>query len=39
MGIGVRRRDYAVKENEIYRLAPVKRISLCRWLSEKVFGV
>ncbi|KAK8798893.1 hypothetical protein WA588_005454, partial [Blastocystis sp. NMH] len=31
-------RDYAVKENEIYRLAPVKRISLCSWLSEKVFG-
>ena len=39
MGMGVRRRDYAVKENEIYRLAPVKRISLCSWLSEKVFGV
>ena len=32
-------RSYVVKENEIYKLAPVKSFSLCTWLSEKLFGI
>ena len=32
-------RSYVVKENEIYKLAPVKAFSFCTWLSEKLFGI
>lgn len=31
--------EYMMKENEIYRKAPVKRFSLCTWLSSALFGV
>lgn len=31
-------RDYVVHENEIYKRAPVKRFSLCTWISEWLFG-
>ena len=35
---GVTNRDYVVHENEIYKRAPVKRFSLCTWISEWLFG-
>ena len=28
-----------LKENEIFKKAPVKRYSICSWLTELLFGV
>lgn len=35
----VSNRDYMVKENEIYKKAPVKRLSICSMVSNWLFGV
>lgn len=32
-------REYMLKENALYKKAPVKRVSLCSWLTELFFGV
>ena len=34
-----RNREYMLKENEIFKKAPVKRYSICSWLTELLFGV
>ena len=35
----VKRRNYLLKENEIYKKAPVKRFSVCTWIAEWLFGL
>ncbi|CBK22552.2 uncharacterized protein [Blastocystis hominis] len=32
-------RNYLLKENEIYKKAPVKRFSVCTWIAEWLFGL
>ena len=36
----MRGRNYVLKENEIYKKAPVKRFSVCTWIAEEwLFGL
>lgn len=35
----MKRRNYLLKENEIYKKAPVKRFSVCTWIAEWLFGL
>ena len=35
----LRNRDYTIHENEIYKRAPVKRLSLCNMVTEWLFGI
>ena len=35
----MKRRNYLLNENEIYKKAPVKRFSVCTWIAEWFFGL